>query len=88
MCLHIELTDGRGNVKLRLQLIDAEEEREPLFVGEGILKLEDPRAIAEIDFVIQNVSFPAPGEYRFQIFGNNELIIERRLVIRKDKGKE
>ncbi len=88
MCLHIELTDGRGKTKFKLQLIDAEEEREPLFVGEGMVQFGDPRMIVELDFELNNITFPGPGEYRFQIFCAGALLMERRLLLAELKRKE
>jgi hypothetical protein len=81
MYLHVELTDGRGKVRLRLRLVNAEEDLPPLFEGEAEIELTDPRTVAEIGFQLQNVVFPGQGEYRFQLYGNGDLIVERRLLV-------
>jgi hypothetical protein len=82
MVLYIELTGGRGSVELNLRLVDVNEEREPLFNETGKLPFVDPRSIMAISFELQNVVFPGPGEYRFQVYCNNEPIMERRLLVR------
>ena len=77
----VVLTNGRGKVPFKFQLVDADEERDPLFVAEGELEFTDPRAILELGFSLSNLTFPAPGEYRFQFFGSDEFLIERRMVL-------
>jgi len=37
--------------------------------------------VAELNFIITNIVFAQPGEYRLQIFGNEELLMERRLYV-------
>jgi hypothetical protein len=37
--------------------------------------------VAELNFLINKLVFPAPGEYRFQVYGNDELLMERRLDV-------
>jgi hypothetical protein len=78
---HIELTDGRGEVKIKLRLIDAEENEEPIIEIDDRIELADPTVVADMDFVMKNVMFPRKGEYRFQVFGNDQFIVERRLVV-------
>ena len=81
MALHLELTDGRGDTRIEICLVDAEGEREPIFKTEGQVAFPDPRMIAQLDFGMHNIVFPEPGEYRFQIYANDELLMERRLVV-------
>ncbi|UCD29099.1 MAG: hypothetical protein JSV03_01040, partial [Planctomycetota bacterium] len=57
--------------------------QEPLFSKEGMIEFRDPRAVAELNFTIANLKFPQPGEYRLQIYGNDELLTERRLHVRQ-----
>lgn len=80
LSIYIALTDGRGKVPLRLTLVDADEE-ETLFESKAEVEFSDPRAIAEIAMQIGGLTFPRPGEYRFQLFAQGEHIIERRIVL-------
>jgi hypothetical protein len=75
------MTDGHGKTMIRLTLIGPDEAAPPLFSREGVIEFGDPRMVAELNFVIANLSFPRPGEYRLQIFGNDELLMERRLYV-------
>ena len=79
--IYVSLTDGHGIVRLRVQLVDTDEQREPVFEIDGEVSFEDPRAVHEICFEIKNIVIPAPGEYRLKLFANNEFLIERRIVV-------
>ena len=81
LAVHVALTDGRGKVNMRLTLVGMDESQPPLFSGEGTIEFPDPRVVAELNFRLANVSFPQPGAYRFQVFANDELLMERRLQV-------
>jgi hypothetical protein len=84
MAVYVAVTNGRGRVPIALQVvgaIDDEDEEATLFRGEGEVEFPDPRAVVELDFHLQNVTFPREGEYRFQLFAGNEFLMERRLVV-------
>jgi hypothetical protein len=81
MVVFVSVTDGRDNPQLRLVLVDAEEEREPIVTAEMPVAFEDPRMVADVVFGFQNVSFPEPGEYRFRLFAGNEILMERRIIV-------
>lgn len=83
LCIYLDLTNGRGQVPIRVQIIDADEEREPVWLGESIVDFTDPRLVAEMDFIVGNVQFPEPGEYRVQVFAAGQFLIERRLLVNK-----
>jgi hypothetical protein len=86
LAVHVSLTDGRGLVPLKFRLVDCDEVHDPLFEATSDVPFTDPRAIMEFGFAIPNLEFPAPGEYRFQVFANNEFVIERRLIVRQIGG--
>jgi hypothetical protein len=88
MAVYTAVTDGRGKVPLVLQLVDADEEGEPLFRGEAGIEFHDPRAIAGLSFHIAGVVFPKPGEYRFQLFAGNQFLMERRLLVVPVGGRD
>jgi len=81
LAVHVALTDGRGKVRIKLTLVGMEETEPPLFSGEGTIEFADPRVVAELNFRLKNVTFPRKGEYRFQVYGNDELLMERRLHV-------
>ena len=87
MALYVVVTDGHGKIPLRIRLVDAEEQLDPLAQSEAEVTFEDPRVVLEIDFHMQNITFPKAGEYRFQLYAGDELMMERRIVLAEMKGK-
>ena len=79
---------GDRTLPVRLRLIDAEEDREPIFDTEQEFEFSDPRMIAEITFTLGGLTFPAPGEYRFQLWAGGEFLMERRLIVNQIEGQE
>lgn len=81
LAVHIAMSNGHGKTRIRLTLVGPDENRPPLFSREGVIEFSDPRMVAEINFALVNITFPSPGEYRLQILGNDELLMERRLYV-------
>ncbi len=81
LSVHVALTDGHGATRIRLTLANADENKPPLFSREGTIDFADPRVVAELNFVVNNLVFQDPGEYRLQVYGNDELLMERRLYV-------
>lgn len=81
MGLYIELTNGRGKVPCRVQLVDANEEREPLWVTEADLEFPDPRMVLQMVFLLGRITFSEPGEYRIQLFACGDFLMERRILV-------
>ena len=81
MGLYVSITNGRGDVPVRVALVDADEEREPILSLEQVVEFDDPRLVAELTFEMHGVTFPEPGEYRFQLFALDEFIMEQRILV-------
>ncbi|HOW73214.1 MAG TPA: hypothetical protein PKY77_21665 [Phycisphaerae bacterium] len=81
LAVHIAMSNGHGKTRIRLTLVGPDESQPPLFSREGVIEFSDPRMVAEINFALVNITFPTPGEYRLQILGNDELLMERRLYV-------
>ncbi|QDT35083.1 DUF6941 family protein [Thalassoglobus polymorphus] len=81
MAVYAALTDGRGKMKVKLELIDVDEEREPIFSQEVEADFVDPRMILEINFHATNLQFVHSGEYRLQLSANEEFLVERRIIV-------
>ncbi|GMU20048.1 MAG: hypothetical protein AMXMBFR13_01490 [Phycisphaerae bacterium] len=81
LSVHVALTDGHGRARIRLTLVSADESQAPIFSREGAIEFADPRMVAELNFTIGNITFPSAGEYRLQVHGNDELLMERRLYV-------
>lgn len=81
MAIHVALTDGRGTLPIRLRLVDAGEEREPLFEGTQEVVFPDPRTVVELTYHLGGARFESAGEYRFQLYAGTELLMERRVLV-------
>jgi len=81
LAVHLALTNGHGKTRIRLMVDSTDDNVQPLFSQEGTIKFRDPRMVAELNFVLSNITFPSAGEYRVQVYGNDELLKERRLFV-------
>ena len=81
LAVYVLLTDGHGTVKLRLQLVDVDEQRPPIVQIDVEQPFRDPTAVNESSFTFNNLLFESPGEYRLQLFANDEFVMERRLPV-------
>ena len=81
-CVHLEFSDCQGSIPLKLRIIDADEERAPIFEMALNAQVPDRRAVAAAAFYISGgIVFPEPGEYRIQTFAGDEPLLERRLIV-------
>ena len=83
MCLYVCVTNGRGDVPIRVQLIDPDDDK-VLWSEERNAPFKDPCTVVEMGFAIPAVTFDAPGEYRFQLYASNEFLMERRILVQQE----
>src|SRR5688500_12292229 len=81
LAAYVALVDGRGETSFRLRLVDADEDREPVFENESLVTFPDPLTEIELVFKLSNLVFPEPGEYRLQLYATGQFLRERRVVI-------
>jgi hypothetical protein len=81
--VYLDLTNGRGQVMIRVQIVDTDQSSDPLAVIEQTIEFADPRMVAELDFMFGGLTFPEPGEYRVQVFATDQFVIERRLLVNR-----
>ncbi len=81
LAVYVLLTNGHGTVKLRLQVVDIDEQRPPVLQIEVEQRYPDPTVVTESSFTFNNLLFEAPGDYRLQLFANDEFLMERRLPV-------
>jgi hypothetical protein len=79
--VYIAITNGHGKTPLSMKLVDVDEAHEPIFKEESLIDFPDPLTVAELVIVRRNPVFPAPGEYRLQLFGAGEPLKERRIQV-------
>jgi hypothetical protein len=80
MCVYVEMTNGRGKIPCRLQMVDVDEVRKPVFEINEQIDSPDPRAVCQIFFLIPGAVIPDPGEYRIQLFAMDQFLMERRIL--------
>jgi len=78
-----ELTNGHGTTKMKIRLVDTQEEDKYIFEKEGTVEFKDVKQIVTLAMDLHGVVFPEPGEYRFQLFAGGQLLGERRIICRK-----
>jgi hypothetical protein len=78
-----ELTNGHGTTKIKIRLVDNQEEEKHIFEKEGAVEFKDVKQMVTLAMDLHGIVFPQPGEYRFQIFAGGYLLGERRIICRK-----
>jgi len=81
LCVFVALTDGHGETDLIIRIVDSNDSRPPIVEGRGRVIFKDPRAIANLSLQFHGLTFPAPGEYRVQIYAAGTLLREARLAL-------
>jgi hypothetical protein len=88
LAVYVVLTECRGSFPVVLQMIDVNEERDPVFRLEGEIPSTDPLIELEVDFRPGSFQIPEPGEYRLQLYAAGAPIIERRIMAVLDTSLE
>ena len=87
--VYAALTDGRGTAAITVQMVDVDEEREPLWEYSTEVDLSDPQFVFELGLNIQDVEFVVPGIYRLQLVVDRATIMERSIkVVLERSGQE
>ncbi len=84
---YVVVTAGRGVARIRVRLVDAEGARSPIAEAEASIEFSDPRDVAEFA-VYLDAEFPEAGEYRLQLFADDEFLVERRLRVQERENEE
>lgn len=83
-----ELTDGHGDTATKIRIVEAGGEDKIIFEQTGVVQFTDVKQIVTLAVSMQGIVFPKPGEYRFQIFANNTLLGERKVMLWKMEPKQ
>ena len=76
------LTDAHGEYVLEMRLINEEGGE----FGRGQtpkVNIENPLATCEFALQVQNLQFPKPGQYEFQIFANGSFLATKNFRVRE-----
>lgn len=88
LAVYVALTDGRGRVPIKLQMVHVDDDSNPIFQAEGEVEFPDPRVVLEMDFGFGNIVIPEPAEYRIQLLVSNDLVLERRIIVQRINGEQ
>jgi hypothetical protein len=78
----VALTNGHGQKKISLILKQITDSGVKLKLS-GDVQFENPNAVIEMIFNMQNVIFTAPGVYAFEVFADDDYIFESRFNVNK-----
>jgi hypothetical protein len=85
LAIFVSFTDIRRKTSCRLDIVNAETEKPVLVVEEPVPDAADPFAIIDIDFVLEGVVFDEPGVYSVRFWGNDEIIVQRPIIVERVK---
>lgn len=78
-----ELTNGHGRTRTKIRITDTQKDDKTIFEQQGMVEFKDVKQVVTLAVNLNGVVFVGPGEYRFQLFNEDHLIGERRIVCRK-----
>jgi len=85
IAVYVNLTDAHGEYVLEMRLINEDGEE----FGRGQtpkVNIENPLATCEFALQVQNLQFPKPGQYEFQIFANENFLATKVFRVRELKA--
>ena len=85
MCAFAAFTGGRGQVPINLRLCyDKEYDTDMLCLGGEVSFLTDtPNSVVDMVFEIRGFRFPHFGNYTFELFAGDSLLMTRRFTIKQ-----
>jgi hypothetical protein len=82
-----ELTNGHGRTKTTIRLVEEQgaegQEEKVIFEQKGEGEFKDVKQVVSLTLNLQGIVLPHEGEYRFQLFADDSLLGERRIICRK-----
>lgn len=79
LAVYCILSDGYGKTAIEFKIVDDHDEE--ILASKGEVEFKDPRVVVELNLTLPGIIFPKPGEYRLQLFGAGEFLLERRLLV-------
>jgi len=78
-----EMTNGHGSTKIKIRLVDLNDQDKVIFEQAQSVDFKDVRQIVTVAINLMGIVFQHTGEYRFQLFANDTLLGERSVVCRQ-----
>lgn len=83
MTIFCELTNGHGQEVLTAKLVDVQNDEAIVFEQNLPVLFEDARQIVRCISSLRGLVFAHEGEYRVQLWADEHLLNERRIILRK-----
>ena len=80
MSVFAAMTNGRSTLPTKLRFIREGDQKE-IFAAEGMVEFQSPNAVVELVFKLVNVPFEQAGLYTFELYCDEELILEKRFNV-------
>jgi len=83
IAVYVNLTDAHGTYRLEIKLAST---ADGTTIGSGAtpeVEIDSPLRTCEFAIKIQNLVFPKPGLYEFQVFANEELLATKSFNVRQ-----
>jgi len=81
LVVYAVLTEGRGDVTVRVRLVDVDEARMAVAEEDLVVQFPDPLREVEVAIPLQDLIFPLAGDYRLQLLVDERVLQERRLMV-------
>jgi len=78
-----EFVNGHGKSDVIVKLVDVQNDDKVINEVKGEMIFQNVKQISRLVMNFGGIVFPHEGEYRFQLYLNNELTAERRLVCKQ-----
>jgi hypothetical protein len=78
-----EMTNGHGVTRLKIRLVDIDNQDKVIFEQGQPVDFKDVRQIVTVAINLMGIVFQHTGEYRFQLFANDTLLAERSITCRQ-----
>ena len=78
-----EMTNGHGSTRLKIRLVDLENQDKAIFEQGQSVDFKDVRQIVTVAVNLMGVVFHHTGEYRFQLYANDILLGERSIMCKQ-----
>ncbi len=78
-----EMTNGHGDTRVKIRLVDLENQDKIIFEQGQQVNFKDVRQIVTVAINLMGIVFQHLGEYRFQLFANDTLLGERSVVCKQ-----
>lgn len=78
-----ELTNGHDKSNVKVRLVDVARDDKIIFEKNGTVQFRDVKQVVTMAMALQGVVFDHPGEYRFQLLVDEQLLGERMVVCRQ-----